>query len=299
MAIMIKPICDCIFHLAEGPLWNPKEQCLYWTNILNGEIWKFDENTKKSELYWRGDMMVGGFAFAADGSMIFCSNKGIFRLPVKKGRDLFEIPGLIYEIPYEKNERFNDITTDPAGRIFAGTKTEDLKNGKLWRIEKGKEPIVILDGIKISNGMTFSLDQKYFYHTDSIPCKITRYKYDIQTGDISEPETFYQGNSSTGFPDGVTLDANGNIWVAFWGASCIRCISPAGKIIDEIEIPAIQVSSLNIGGKEMNTIFVTTACEGGFDLEKGLDEKGNFLGGFVYALPLNIKGREEWYAEVF
>jgi sugar lactone lactonase YvrE len=276
---MIRTICNKIFHLAECPLWHPDENRLYWTDILNGEIWRFDENTGTCELFWKGNKLVGGFAFATDGSLILCSNEGVFRLPGKKQEKAFETPERIYKITFQKNERFNDITTDIAGRILAGTKTTDLKNGKLWRIENGKKPAVVLEGIGISNGMTFSRDQQYLYHTDSKACTITRYTYDLNRGDISEPDIFYQGDPSSGYPDGITMDAEGNI-------------------TNEIKIPAIQVSSLNFGGANMQTIFITTACEGGADLENGLDEYGNFLGGLVYAVPFNTRGREEWYYRI-
>jgi sugar lactone lactonase YvrE len=106
------------------------------------------------------------------------------------------------------------------------------------------------------------------------------------------------GNPADGYPDGITLDSEGYMWVAFWGASCVRRLSPDGKIAQEIMVPAIQPSSVMFGGEMMDTLFITSACEGGADIQKGLNAEGAFLGGQVFQIRLSIKGREEWPANV-
>lgn len=290
----MKPIINRIFHLAECPLWNAGEQALYWTDILNGELWRYDDKSGESTLFWKGGLQIGGFAFSRNGDLILCSDKGVFRLQSSGNTE--REPKLLYEAPFGRGERFNDVTTDPRGRILAGTKRDDLKNGKLFLFERGKQPEILLEGIGISNGMTFSLDHRYFYHTDSLECTINRYDYDINTGRIKNPIVFYRGSPNEGYPDGITLDADGFMWVAFWGASCIRRISFNGQIVNELEVQAIQPSSLMFGGKNLDKLFVTTACEGGKDLKTGLDENGNFLGGLVFYTQLSVKGRTEWLA---
>lgn len=292
----MEPICSNIFHLAECPLWNEQEQALYWTDILNGEIWRHEVKTKASRLFWAGDMQVGGFAFARNGDLILCSDRGVFRLSKTENG-----PGklrLLFDVPFTAGERFNDVTTDPRGRLIAGTKRSDQKDGKLYLFESGRRPEVLLTGIGISNGMTFSLDYKHFYHTDSISRTITRFNYNLENGGIQDPAVFYQGTPAKGYPDGITLDAEGYVWVAFWGASCIRRISPEGKIIFEAKVPAIQPSSLMFGGEKLDELFITTACEGGADIESGLDETGNFLGGTVFCYhDSRTRGRLEWLAD--
>ncbi len=292
----MKAITDRIFHLAECPLWNIDELALYWTDILNGEIWKYHEASGTLAMVWKADMLIGGFAFRQTGGLVVCSDKGIFTLPGNfKPTDQAV---LVWDIRFEAGERFNDVTTDPAGRLIAGTKSGNGKNGKLYSLTRGKEPEVLLTGLDISNGMTFSPDQRYFYHTDSSYCTITKYDYSLNTGSISNPVPFYRGEPASGFPDGITMDASGNIWVAFWGASCIRKLSPGGLTEKEIKVPAIQPSSLIFGGKDLNRIYITTACEGASDLETGRDKDGNFLGGTVFSDAPGSFGRAEWYANI-
>lgn len=235
--------------------------------------------------------MIGGFALTRDGKMVFCSDKGVYK---QTGAGSLQ---KIFDIPFRPGEKFNDITTDPAGRIFAGTLKDDLKDGVLYRLEKGKEPAPVITGIGISNGMTFGMDEKSFFHTDSKAMTITRYDYDKKSGAISSPAIFFQSDKRLGLPDGITIDTQDNLWAAFWGGSCVRQINPLGKIIKKVQIPAKQVSSLIFGGRDLRDLYITSACEGGADLEKGLDAKGLFLGGPTYRYHSAAQGRTEWLAD--
>jgi sugar lactone lactonase YvrE len=205
---------------------------------------------------------------------------------------------MLHRIAMTNYERFNDITTDPRGRVFAGTMKCSLADGTLYRIERGREPMVVLSGIGISNGMTFSLDERTFFHTDSVMRRITAFDYDAATGDIANARLFYQGAERDGCPDGITMDRDGCIWAACWGASQVIRLDGRGAIVERVPIPANQPSSVAFGGGEMNRLFVTTACEGGVDLVRGLDGDGCFLGGYVYAFSTETAGRLEWEADL-
>jgi len=287
----IECIYEGICHLGEGPLWNAAEKKLYWTDIFNRRIWRFDEPTGESSVFWEGGVMVGGFAFTRKGDMVLCAEKGVYLL--RKG-SLLEL----FKIDMADNEFFNDITTDPRGRIFAGTLTRGGGTGSLYRIEKNKEPVKIMEGISCSNGMTFSLDLKTFYHTNTGKRRVTAYDCDPATGNISNPRIFFQGNEAQGYPDGLTIDDSGHIWQAFWGAGLLRRISPSGIIVEEIPVPAKQPSSVIFGGEKLNRLYITTACQGASDLSTGIDGKtGDFLGGKVYRLDTDVCGRPEWPAD--
>jgi len=285
------PICQ----LAECPIWNDQERALYWTDILGKRIWRYHPQTEAIDPAWQGDLTVGGFAFTPAQDMVLCTDRGAYYLARQGGAHEQE-PSLLYDIDLAPQTRFNDITTDPEGRIFAGTLTPQRKNGILYRLEQGKDPVVVLEDIGTSNGMTFSLDLRSFYHTDSHVRTITRYDYDRASGQIENPRIIYQGGEENGKPDGITLDSEGFIWVACWRGSQIIRIDEQGEIVQTIPIPAIQVSSLMFGGDKLDELFVTTACEGGADLERGLDASGQYLGGEVFRLKPGVTGRKEWAA---
>jgi len=290
-------IYDGICHLGEGPVWNFLDQKLYWTDIYNKQIWVYDPIIKKCKIFWQGNLMIGGFAFAKFGGIVLCTDKGVYIIRnYIKGISGNQIE-LLYSIKFSHGEMFNDITVDPMGRIFVGTLDRTCPKGVLFLLEKGKKPKIILGNIGCSNGMTFSLDKRFFLHTDSLSRKITRYDYNIQTGQISNPEVFFHGEENQGLPDGITLDSEGFVWAAFWGNSAVRRINPEGKIVDEIMLPVVQPSSVMFGGKDLKDLYITSSCQGATDLKTGFDANGNFLGGPIYMCHLQIRGRAEWLAD--
>ncbi|MBN1816234.1 MAG: SMP-30/gluconolactonase/LRE family protein, partial [Sedimentisphaerales bacterium] len=186
------------------------------------------------------------------------------------------------------DERFNDIITDPDGRIFAGTLTDRRTEGILWRLEQGKDPLAVLHDLRTSNGMAFSLDDRVFYHTDSRPRTITRYDYDRDSGQIANPQLFYEGSPEDGSPDGITMDAEGYLWVACYRGGKVLRLDPAGKIEREIRMPAANISSLTFGGPDLTDLYVTSAKT---DTSDPRD-----LGGQVFRIPRTGKGDPEYLA---
>jgi len=109
-----------LFHLAEGPLWNVREQAIYWTDILNGEIWSRGERDPSPRPRWKTDGVIGGFAFTGEGGLVVCTGRGVILLP-----PVFDpsTPGkIIWRVSIGPGERFNDMITDVKGRLYAGTK---------------------------------------------------------------------------------------------------------------------------------------------------------------------------------
>jgi len=284
------PIC----LLGECPIWNDEEQALYWTDIPGQRLWRYDRGRDTTEAVWQGDMMVGGFAFTRDNDIILCTDRGVFKLHRPGEGDL----ELLLEIPLAADERFNDITTDPRGRIFAGTLTERRVEGVLYRLERGKAPVAVLGDLRTSNGMTFSLDLRYFYHTDSRVRTIRRYDYDMESGAIEHPQVFYEGREADGVPDGITMDVEGCLWVACFRGGKVLRLDGQGRVIDEIAVPAAHVSSVAFGGAGMKELYITTGSQGTADLSRGGDREGRDLGGAVFRAVLDVAGRKEWRADL-
>ena len=295
MEIIHKNIC----HLGEGPIWNAECRRLFWTDIFNKTIWVYDPAAGSSSIFWTGEYKVGGFAFTRSGDMVLCTDRGVYLQRLKALKSPNGEPELLFDIPLAENEMFNDITVYPEGRIYAGTiKRPDFTNiGKLYRLEKGRKPEVVLEGLHCSNGMTFSLDEKYFFHTDSLMHRITKYEYDRRTGSIKKPSVYFQGIREMGLPDGITLDAENHVWVAFWGGSCIRRIDPSGAVDTHIAVPAKQPSSVMFGGDELNELYITSAAENADNIKTGFCKDGSFSGGQVYRLRPGVNGRKEWLAD--
>jgi D-xylonolactonase len=287
-----------ICHLGEGPLWNPRRQQLFWTDIFERRIWVHDPQSGTNRVFWQGELQVGGFAFTRDDALVLCTDRGVFRLRIDSSGAPQGEPELLFRVPLAPDEMFNDITTDPAGRLFAGTLDRTRSTGTLYRFERARPPTAVLHDVGCSNGMTFSLDERSFFHTDSAAYRITRYAYDRGTGDISSPAVHYQGRREDGAPDGITIDREGCLWSAFWGASVVRRLDPEGRPIQEIRIPARQPSSVMFGGPALDQLYITSAAQGAADLATGLGRDGAFLGGPVYRFSPGVAGRAEWPADL-
>ena len=177
----VELVCDPGCLLAEGPLWNSAEKKLYFTDIEKCCLWRCDTATGQAEKFWQGKQRVGGFAFNCDGDLILCAENQVLKL--RSGGRIETL--LVLDFP--EGERFNDITTDPAGRIYAGT-----MNYGLYRLEKGKSPVKLLDKVNCSNGMAFSMDEKTFYHTSTKDFVIKCYDYDRNSGDIANSREFFR-----------------------------------------------------------------------------------------------------------
>jgi D-xylonolactonase len=267
---------DCV--TGEGPLWHPDEQVVYWTDIPQGKLFRYNPKTDKSEQCYSGDQ-VGGFTLQADGSLLlFRSGGNIARWQDGK------LTTLVDHIPGEEKSRFNDVTADPAGRVFCGTMPQGDQLGTLYRLDlDGSLHPVLVRCINISNGFGFTPNQKQMYYTESLAKKIYRFDYDQASGALSNQRVFVDSANETGVPDGMTVDAGGYVWSARWDGFCLQHYSPTGRELQRIMFPTKKVSSVAFGGPDYTDMYVTTA--GGHDKA----ENGPSAGA-LYRLRLGVKG---------
>lgn len=246
-------ICDRRFAVAENPLWHDRHRCLYWTDIPAGFVYRFNPNDRSIEGVYAGNV-VGGFTIQADDSLLLFLAGGAI-VQWNEGR----ITTILDGMADEQNSRFNDVIADPRGRVFCGTMPTDDRPGRLYLLETDGRISKVLDGVKCSNGMAFSSDRRYLFHTDSYARAVNRYRYHEATGSIDDRELFFEGSERDGYPDGLTRDASGSFWSARWGGGCVVRYSPAAKEIGRILVPAKHVTSVTFGGDEFRDLFVTTA----------------------------------------
>jgi D-xylono/L-arabinono-1,4-lactonase len=302
-----------ICHLGECPVWHPSLRRLFWTDVLNRRLWSLDPTNDRTALFWEGESQVSGFSFTKSGALALFSDRGVHRLEAPEVAAMQKAaessdggdPGRSFPAPHPRpgialgdRERFNDVTVDPVGRIFAGTLFHPhVPAGTLYRFEAGHDPVPVLHGLVCTNGMTFSLDERFFFHVDSGTRFITRYAYDRTTGEISDPFPFHRVPEGTGVPDGITLDMENHLWVAIWGGSRVVRIDPDGQVVQSFAMPVLQPSSVMFGGTDLDELYVTSACEGADDVLAGRNRDGRFLGGPLYRLRPGVQGRPEWLAQ--
>jgi len=270
---------DLIFHagssLLEGPIWDNKNKLIYCVSIEQGLIYQINPSSGEVQSYpTKGN--VGCVALIPGGDLISAEKEGIFVTNPKTKEK-------IYIDQFESNPdlRYNDGRFDPVGRFLVGTKSEkdfflekEIEKGKLFSYFQG-ECKVLLDNLLISNGIGFSLDNKKMYFIDTPTKKVAQYEYNLNTGDIKF-EKYIVEIDGPGWPDGMCVDLDGNIWVAEWEGWGIRKWDVnTGKMLDEILLPCPRVTSCCLGGENMNEIFITTA-----------KSEGNIFGGGLFKTKL-------------
>jgi len=249
----IELIADYHCKCGEGPLWHPTEKKLYWLDIEDPRMFRYDPATGQHEQFFGGET-VGGFTFQADGSLLLFMARGA----VKNWKD-GTLTTVIEEIPDERESRFNDVFADTRGRVFCGTMPTPTRKGRLYRLDTDGRIHLVLEDIGCSNGMGLTPDHKQLYYTDTFANEIYLFNYDEATGNLSNKSVFVKDGPGMGMPDGMTVDAEGNVWSAHWDGNILVKYNPAGQEVQRIEFPAKKVSSVIFGGDDYTDMYVTTA----------------------------------------
>lgn len=247
-------------ELGERPFWDPAVDALMWVDILAGHLHRYRPGEGDSVFHTAG-VAVGAAAPRAGGGYVLAAADG-FRLVDAAGQPAggpWQPPGMLADI------RFNDAVCDPAGRFWAGTVAGDRRAGAgtLYRLDPSGEISVVLDGVTESNGLGWSPDGGTFYYIDSGEPRprIRSFPCDMAAGTLGAPRDLVQPGVAQGIPDGLVVDADGCLWVAFWGGSAVRRYSPSGELLAELPVPVSQPSCPAFGGPGLEDLYVTTAWE--------------------------------------
>jgi len=164
--------------------------------------------------------------------------------------------------------------------------SEKNPTGSLYSFD-GTSITRLLSGITISNGLTWSPDHKTFFYIDTPTREVKAFDYELETGAISSPRVAVRVHESLGWPDGMASDIQGNLWIAMWGGAQVTKWDPnTGKLLEQIPVPALNVSSCAFGGRDLNVLYITTA-------RKGMDEaelKQYPLTGGLFRLETDVEG---------
>ena len=244
--------------VGEGPVWDDGERCLYWVDIERGEVHRFDPAARRDVVVLTLDRQVGAVGLREAGGLV---------LAVREGFAIWERgqPGVtVVAAPLGSNSlcRMNDGACDPAGRFWAGSmalKESVLGIGALYRLEPDGSAVEVLPGISLSNGIDWSPDGRTMYHVDTRGATLSAYAFDVSTGALGPSRVLIDFAGGDGYPDGITVDAAGCIWVAFWLGSRVCRYSPGGELLGVVELPTPLVTSCAFGGPSLEDLYITTA----------------------------------------
>jgi sugar lactone lactonase YvrE len=264
--------------LGEGPIWHARTQTLYWIDILEKRI--YCGGDVLSEL----DDLIGCIAPRKSGGLVLAQRVGFASLEL----DSVGLTPLASPSEELSTNRFNDGKCDPRGRFLAGTMDmgETDPTGSLYSFD-GTSITKLLSNVTISNGMAWSPDYKTFYYIDTPTRTVRAFDYDLETGAIANARIAVSISESLGWPDGMTSDVQGNLWIAMWGGAQVTKWDPnTGELLEQLPVPAKNVSSCVFGGKNLNELYITSA-------RKGLDEATLAqypLTGGVFRIQTSVEG---------
>jgi len=280
-------IADTYCRTGEGPLWHSGESRLYWVDIPAGKLYRFDPGHGTHEQVFSLDRAIGGFTVQTDGSLLLFLSGGA--IAVWRHNESLEY--IVDGIDVERTSRFNDVIADPTGRVYCGTLASPDGGGRLYRLDTDGSLTELLDDVGCSNGMGFSPDRRLLYYIDSETKKIARFDWDEATGELGNRQVFVDTSDEDGVPDGMTVDAEGFVWCARWGGSCLVRYRPDGVEQQRIRFPACKVSSAGFGGTDLDELYVTTA--GGDDRAAEGDGAGA-----LFRLRPGVRGLAEFRSRV-
>ena len=292
----VHPVLDSRAALAECPVWSVIEQKLYWVDISGRSINCFDPaggaNTR-----WPMPCEPGCIALAASGGLVAALRDGFYRFFPANG-ELRKIA----DAPYDtKLFRFNDGRCDRAGRFWAGAMFEPrtAEAAGVFCLERGKVhagwgPEENL-GVKVSNGMAFSIDGEHVFQSDTPNHVVYRFPFEMETGKIGAREVFARCKDNRtdadygGRPDGATIDSDGNYWSAQYEGGRVLRFSPAGEVTAVAYLPARRVTMVAFGGADLRTLYITTARDGANEAELlGFPQSGG-----IFSCEVEVPGRAE------
>lgn len=245
--------------LGEGPWWDAEVGELLWVDLLVGQIHRFNPSSG-TDVGFEVRQPVGMVARRRSGGLVCAVRSGIMFVE----RDGSE-PQLVRDIEGALDHlRMNDGACDPAGRLWAGTMAVDLSpsQGSLYRIEPDLQVTALRTEVSISNGLDWSPDGRTFYYTDSTTRCVDAYDFDVSTGDLSNRRLLVEMSDPVATPDGLAVDAEGNLWIAMWDGGCVRQYSPGGRLLRTVKVPVSRPTSVAFGGSELNQLFITSARGG-------------------------------------
>lgn len=254
----IKAIVDCNTSLGEGPLWDVREQKIYWLDSLGNKVFRANADGSRVEK-WDLPQKVGSMALREKGGAILSLQEGLYAFDFGTGK----LTLLVNPEPGKPRNRLNDGKVDRRGRfVFGSMDTQETdKSGALYRLDTDLSVHKLEDGIIVSNGPCWSPDNKTFYFSDSWSMELSAYDWDDVTGTPSRKRTFTafeKGQRETGVPDGATVDAEGCVWSAAIFSGELRRYTPDGKLERAVQIPVRNATSLIFGGPNLDIIYFTT-----------------------------------------
>lgn len=265
-------------QLGEGPTWSTSTGRVYWVDIVGQAVNTLDLTTQEVRR-WPMPEPIGWVVERRDHKGFLAGFKsGIVELTL----DPLNIRPFLSPEPDRPGNRLNDAKVDAAGRLWFGSKhdADQANSGALYRLDTDHRLTRVDDGYAVTNGPTFSPDGRYLYHNDSGRRLVYRFPV-AADGTLGTRDVLITFEESWGYPDGMTTDAEGWLWIAHWGAGRISRFDPTGRLVRSHALPATNITSCTFAGTDMDRLFVTSAA---------IDSAGGPHDGALFEIDPGVSG---------
>ena len=283
-ALKAELLFDAKSTLGEGPVWDFKKQLLFWVDIEGYQLHQYNPSSGKNK-NWSFDEMIGAAVPKENGELLLAMERGLASFNLETG----EVTKHRVLENSDPKIRFNDGKVGPDGAFWVGTMDKGCapNAGNFFRVASNFETSLEIPNTSISNGLAWTSDKRTFYYIDSATFEIRAFDFNPENGSISNGKSVVKIPEEYGSPDGMCIDEEDMLWVAHWGGNCVRRWNPKmGEVREKIEVPAPHVTSCCFGGKDLKTLYITTARSG---LSARQLEEYPLSGGLFVCEP-NIKG---------
>lgn len=274
----IQNISNHQYGLGEGAYWHPIDEKLYWVDIKYHQLHSYDPLTQQFS-FWQLPGLISAACGMKTGGFIIGFEDKIAQFNTET-----EVLTILFDT--RSGKRLNDGFVDPAGRFWIGEADDSAQSkAMLYRYDPDGCCTIMEKGLTISNGLDWDVKRHRFYLTDSLLRKIYVYDYDHESGDIRNRRDFVTLSPDEGYPDGMTVDAQGYVWSCFWDGHKVVRYSPEGILDRVIDMPVLRPTKCIFGGAGLNTLFVTSASSNVNSTEQ-LDKPN----GYTFSINLDIVG---------
>ncbi len=280
---MVDLLLDAGALLGESPRWSVQDQRLYWVDIEGRKIHRTDPATG-ADAVMELDEQIGCIAPRASGGLVAALEDGCALIEAWGAAPRPFGPAVLAAKP---DQRFNDGCVDPAGRLWVGSLTRDKAKPQaaLYRLDPDGSLTEMIGGLTTSNGAAFSPDGRIFYHADTPTHAVRAYDVDAATGTLTNSRLFHQFELGRGRPDGAAVDAEGCYWSALWEGWRIVRLSPAGELLQTVDLPVRRPTMIAFGGEDLKTAFVTSAGKDLTETERAVQPHAGGLFTFRVDVP--------------
>jgi sugar lactone lactonase YvrE len=272
-------VTDPIVIHGETPAYDPRTGLLHWVDMTVGDVMAMDltdparpisrEHVGEVAVCWRPRRDGGAVVGTQDGFVLIEADG------TQHARPAFSDPAL----------RMNDGGCDPQGRYYCGNMANDETPGAgtVYRLDVDATITPVLSGATISNGMVWSLDGTLVYYIDTPTQRVDVFDFDADRGELINRRPVLEIDPALGHPDGMTIDAEGGLWVALFGGGAVHRYTVDGELSDVIAVPATQTTACAFGGPDLDTLYITTS-------RRDIDPAEQPLAGCLFAAAPDVRG---------